>query len=108
MKYYRLDIEAYDNHENNVLKVTKVSEEDLINVIKPIADVLKSHRYNWNNTWNAEITPEILYKDVITDIQIENFNCDFCPSPRSESQIHTINKISITPWSEPEFLYNRY
>ena len=83
------------------------SEDELEEVILPVAKVLKRESHNWVRFWDSSNrsfyeSPEVLYKDLLTPDQILMFN-EICPT--CEGGIHSIESISITPWVEDQLIF---
>jgi hypothetical protein len=107
MNYFKVTIVADFNDYDLVTKISKVSEDDLEEVIFPVAKVLKRDNYNWNRMWDFRSRsdyrpPEVLYKDLLTPDQILMFD-EICPT--CESGIHSIESISFTPWVEDQLIF---
>jgi hypothetical protein len=107
MNYFKVTIVADRNDYDLVTKISKVSKDELEEVILPVAKVLKRDDHNWNRMWDFRSRsdykpPEVLYKDLLTPDQISMFD-EICPT--CEEGIHSIESISITPWVEDELIF---
>jgi hypothetical protein len=107
MNYFKVTIVADFNDYDLVTKISKVSEDDLEEVIFPVAKVLKRESHNWVRFWDSSNRsfyepPEVLYKDLLTPDQILMFD-EICPT--CEGGIHSIESISITPWVEDQLIF---
>jgi hypothetical protein len=107
MNYFKVTIVADFNDYDLVTKISKVSEDELEEVILPVAKVLKRESHNWVRFWDSSNRsfyepPEVLYKDLLTPDQISMFD-EICPT--CEGGIHSIESISITPWVEDQLIF---
>jgi len=100
--YYRLTIVGDTNDADYVTSVSKISDEDLEDVVKPVVDVLKK-RHNWNlNEYCSSPEPAELYAGLLTQEQIEIFN-ELCP--QGEHRIHSITSVSVTHYVDEHVLF---
>jgi hypothetical protein len=106
MNYFRLTIVGDTNDADYVTEVSKISEETLENVIKPIVSVLQKNTFNWNiSEYIEEKLPIELYAGLLTQAQIDDFS-EFCPY--GEDGIHTITSINITPFVREHILFSLF
>jgi len=103
MNYYRLTIVGDTNDADYVTEISKISEETLDDVIKPVVSVLKKNSYNWDLSDHViEKYPSELYAGILTQQQIYDFS-EFCPY--GEDGIHTIESVKITPFADEQILF---
>jgi hypothetical protein len=81
-----------------------VSEDTIENIIKPVAQAIMAYgpKYdcNWYTGWDERSPkPEVMYKDVLTAEQIENFG-DYVPYNGDLGTAHTIEEIYYFPQTE--------
>jgi hypothetical protein len=81
-----------------------VSEDTIENIIKPVAQAIMAYgpKYdcNWYTGWDKRSPkPEVMYKDVLTAEQIENFG-DYVPYNGDLGTAHTIEEIYYFPQTE--------
>ena len=105
MKYFRLTIVADTNDADYIREDSKVSEEELEEVIMPVLRVLRKEHHNFFEMWYSqpvEATPFDMYEGKLTREQINYFR-EYCPS--IEGGFHTITKVTISPWQPSKTLF---
>ncbi len=112
---YRLVIVGDTNDADYVTEISKIDQETLDNIIRPVAKLIKNctEHYNWNDSEYQERYPralksynfdekphKLLFGDFDQDT-LQHFS-EYCPC--FEGGIHSIESITITPWVEEENL----
>lgn len=99
-----LIIKADTNDADYVEKSTEIAEE-VIPLIKKVAKAIKSCKanYNWGSgeCCDEDESPSIVYKDILTEEEIDNFDYYV---PHGEYGIHTIESIRIVTITKEEIL----
>lgn len=93
MKKYII-IKADTNDGDYVTKKSEISDK-LIEELKPIIAIINEQHGDWSTRWEVDDEDELaenVYKNVLTEDQIELFN-DYVPN--SELGVHTIESIEI-------------
>ncbi len=102
MKLY-LEVVGDTNDADYISERTEITEDQL-ELIKPVIKAIKNSkiRHNWaTSEYAREPHPSEMYKDVVTEDQIEEFEQYV---PHGEHGIHTIKSITLLQAEETKLI----